>query len=133
MTPSYSATLLVCLPRNLPTRARTRPLGSSTTAPAPAGPGFPRAAPSLKTRTRLPSAPALRSRPGSSFCAAARSLGAAPSFRAASRSRRTASWRSMPRSSQAASSDPCSAMASRSCAGVALKLPLPRFRTRRDR
>src|SRR5712692_5594143 len=51
-SPWYSATLLVCLPRNRPSRASTRPSPSRTTAPAPAGPGLPRAAPSVKTRTR---------------------------------------------------------------------------------
>src|SRR2546425_225031 len=45
-SPSYSATLLVCFPRYRPSRAITLPAASVSTAPAPAGPGFPRAAPS---------------------------------------------------------------------------------------
>ena len=42
----YSAKLFVCRPRNLPSRSTTWPDGSTSTAPAPLGPGLPRAAPS---------------------------------------------------------------------------------------
>ena len=47
MSPMYSATLFVDSPRNLPTFATMWPSGFTMTAPAPAGPGFPRAAPSV--------------------------------------------------------------------------------------
>ena len=47
MSPMYSATLFVESPRNLPIFATMCPSGLTITAPAPAGPGFPRAAPSV--------------------------------------------------------------------------------------
>ena len=50
--PVYSATLLVLSPRNLPTLAMMWPAGLTMTAPAPAGPGLPRAAPSVKSFTQ---------------------------------------------------------------------------------
>ena len=58
----YSATLLVLSPRNLPILATMWPSGLTMTAPAPAGPGFPRAAPSVKRRVRT-GAPPPRPRP----------------------------------------------------------------------
>ncbi len=51
--PEYSATLLLTMPRYSARSASTRPLaGSRTSAPYPAGPGFPREPPSASTTSR---------------------------------------------------------------------------------
>ena len=46
MAARYSATLFVATPMPSAISATMRPLSSVSTAPYPAGPGFPRAAPS---------------------------------------------------------------------------------------